>query len=51
MAAKSKWTWGKSPAPTNWHEAADALKSVASKPKKESLPELLERLMKEKKNG
>lgn len=29
---KSNWQYGVSPNPTNWHEAADALKSL-NKPK------------------
>lgn len=36
------WEYGRSPAPTNWYEAADALKSV-TKPKRKSSG-LLERL-------
>jgi hypothetical protein len=48
---KPKWAWGKSPSPKNWHEAAEALRSVQPKPKRESLRDLVERLAKEKKNA
>lgn len=51
MAAKTKWEWGRSPAPRDWREAADALKTHQTKPKKESLRELIERLAKDKKNA
>jgi hypothetical protein len=54
MAMKPAWTYGSSPAPHNWHEAAEAMKSIKqSKPRKSSglLDRLaaIESLLKEKK--
>ena len=49
------WTYGVSPAPRNWHEAAEAIKSI-QKPKRKSSGiglldrlDTLEKLLKEKK--
>ena len=36
MAKQKPYQYGVSPNPTNWHEAADALKSVTEKAKPES---------------
>ena len=38
------WTYGKSPNPTNWHEAATLLKSMQSKTDRKKGPGLLDRL-------
>jgi len=49
MASKYKepFVYGKHPNPTNWHEAADALRSI--KPKRPGLRDMIEKLLKEKK--
>lgn len=53
MAKSPKaWAYGKSPNPTNWHEAAEALKSQPRKPKANPLMarlDAIESLLKEKK--
>ena len=42
---KSKWQWGKSPDPSNWQEASDALESLKP-PKRSSLYDKLEAIEK-----
>ena len=43
MKSKQPWVYGQSHTPTNWHEAADILKSSQPKPKRKSSG-LLDRL-------
>lgn len=53
MKKKEPWVYGKSPDPKNWHEAADALRSLHPKQRKSSgladRIDALEKLLKEKK--
>lgn len=55
MPKQKPYQYGVSPNPSNWHEAADALKSVTEKAKGDSPVtsrlNIIEKLIKGKKNG